>query len=238
MWFFKKKKSWAESGLFVNRGDFHSHILPSVDDGVETEEESLSILSSYEQLGIQQVWLTPHIMEDIPNETSFLKSSFEKFQKAYHGGISLHLSAEYMLDNLFDERLVKEDLLPIGEARMHLLVEMSYFNPSMNYLQTLGKIQNKGYHPLLAHPERYIYMDRRDYALLKSNGICFQLNFFSLLGFYGKEVKEKAFYLLKKGMYDTLGSDVHRATMIDLLQNKMDDKLLPFLQALFEKDEV
>ena len=88
----------AETGFFRGFTDWHCHILPGVDDGVETTEESLAILRLYEQSGIGAVWLTPHIMEDIPNETSALRERFKALQAAYAGPVELHLAAENMLD--------------------------------------------------------------------------------------------------------------------------------------------
>lgn len=119
----------AESGFFHGFTDWHSHILPGVDDGVQTMEEALEILAKYDELGVKEVWLTPHIMEDIPNTTQHLKERFAELRAAYKGNVILHLAAENMLDNLFEERLEKDDLLSIGEKGDHLLVETSYFNP-------------------------------------------------------------------------------------------------------------
>lgn len=158
MWPFKKRISLKSSGIFAGLTDWHSHILPGVDDGVQTMEESLAILQQYEVLGVKAVWLTPHIMEDIPNTTMRLKERFAELQQAYPGPVALHLAAENMLDHLFEERLESNDLLPIGDAGNRLLVETSYFNPPMNLYETLERIKSKGYYPVLAHPERYVYM--------------------------------------------------------------------------------
>ena len=116
MWPFRKRISLRDSGIFEGFTDFHSHILPGVDDGVQTMEESLAILREYESLGVQAVWLTPHIMEDIPNTTAHLKARFSELQAAYTGSVRLYLAAENMLDNLFLERLERNDVLPIGEG--------------------------------------------------------------------------------------------------------------------------
>ena len=170
MWPFKKRISLKASGIFAGLTDWHSHILPGVDDGVQTMEESLAILQQYEVLGVKAVWLTPHIMEDIPNTTMRLKERFAELQQAYPGPVALHLAAENMLDHLFEERLESNDLLPIGDAGNRLLVETSYFNPPMNLYETLECIKSKGYYPVLAHPERYVYMGNRDYRRLKEMG--------------------------------------------------------------------
>lgn len=106
MWFFKKREKQNIIKL-IGFTDYHSHILPGVDDGVQTMDESLEILRLYEEQGIKSVWLTPHIMEDIPNTTAHLRDRFAELQAAYTGGVQLHLAAENMLDNLFEERLGK-----------------------------------------------------------------------------------------------------------------------------------
>lgn len=208
-WPFQQKQTLAESGILRGMTDYHSHLLPGVDDGVQTVEESLEILRLYEQLGIQEVWFTPHIMEDIPNTTAGLRTRFEQFQKNYTGNIRLHLAAEYMLDNLFKERLAHRDLLPIGEEGNHLLVETSYFNSPVDLYTMLDKIKAAGYYPILAHPERYVYMGKKDYIRLIQSKVEFQLNLPSLVGVYGDLVKKKVKWMLKSDFVNIYGMDVH-----------------------------
>ena len=112
------------SSLLSGFTDHHSHILPGVDDGVKKMEVSLQVLQRYEEIGIAEVWCTPHIMEDIPNTTEGLKARFAELCAAYQGSIKLHLAAEYMLDGLFEERLEQGDLLTLGGEGNQLLVEM------------------------------------------------------------------------------------------------------------------
>ena len=218
MWPFTHKRTLEESGFFRGFTDWHCHILPGVDDGVQTMEEALWILAEYERLGVKAVWLTPHIMEDMPNTTGHLRERFTELQTTWQGGVTLHLASENMLDNLFEERLEKNDLLPIGEDGRHLLVETSYFNPPMGLHNILLRIKSKGYYPVLAHPERYMYMDEAEYRRLKSMAVQFQLNLFSLYGLYGKGVRKKASWLQKEGMYDYTGTDLHR---LEVLQSRL-----------------
>ncbi|MDE5976466.1 MAG: capsular biosynthesis protein [Muribaculaceae bacterium] len=210
MWPFKKTTTIRQSGILNGITDWHSHILPGVDDGVKTMDESLKILSLFDELGVKKLWLTPHIMEDYPNETADLKQKFEELRKNWSGNVELHLAAENMLDNLFEERLENNDLLPIGEEGNHLLIETSYYTPPYGMDDMIEAIFSKGYFPILAHPERYRYMEDTDYRKLKERGVKMQLNYLSLAGGYGEHAKKKAEWLVSKGMIDYSGSDIHR----------------------------
>lgn len=201
--------------LFTGFIDYHSHILPGVDDGVQTLEESLECLAIHERLGFKEVWLTPHVMEDIPNTTETLKSRFDDLKQAYSGEIRLHLAAEYMMDPLLSERIESDDLLPIGGK---LLVETSYYDAPENFYDLLESILTKGYVPLLAHPERYNYMCESDYIRLKDMGVRLQLNLLSLVGLYGWQTQGKAERLCKGELYDVAGSDLHSLRQSGLLE--------------------
>ncbi len=215
------KKNYRKSGIFRDFTDWHSHILPGVDDGVETMEESLQILSCYEELGVQQVWLTPHIMEDVPNTPTKLRQRFDELLQAYQGPITLHLAAENMVDNLFLERLAANEILPLGNKGNHLLVETSYFNAPYRFRDILEDIKSRGFTPVLAHPERYMYMDDAYYQDLQKRGILFQLNLMSLLGYYGDPARKKGQSLLASGFYTLCGTDIHSYdTLLDALSEK------------------
>ena len=212
--FFWRKQ---EIPKLVFETDHHSHILPGVDDGVRTLEDSLDILSDYEKLGIKTVWCTPHIMEDCPNTTEDLKERFAMLKESYKGPIKLNLAAEYMMDTLFHRRYAAGDLLTMDGM---LLVETSYFNPPANLDETLSRIMSQGRFPILAHPERYMYMEKDDYKRLKEAGVKFQMNMGSIKGYYGRHAQAKALWLLRKGFYDFYGSDLHRRQMVALLEDK------------------
>lgn len=218
------------SSLLVGFTDHHSHILPGVDDGVKKMEVSLKVLERYEQIGIAEVWCTPHVMEDIPNTTEGLKTRFAELQEAYQGPIKLHLAAEYMMDALFEERLEQGDLLPLGTEGNQVLVETSYFNPPMDLDGLLRRIKQKGLHPMLAHPERYVYMRKERYKELNGNRIRFQLNLSSLAGAYGPEAKDKALWILKQGYYDIAGSDLHSLRNADYWSTRAPRALKKLLQ--------
>ena len=91
----------------------------------------------------------------------------------------------------------------------HLLVETSYFSPPMGLKNILLRIKSKGYHPVLAHPERYAYMDESDYRQLKDMGVKFQINLPSIAGMYGNRIKKKAMFLMREQAIAYIGTDIH-----------------------------
>lgn len=206
--FIKRRQTLLSSGVLAGMEDRHSHILFGVDDGISKLEESLEVLSFQESLGITDVWCTPHIMEDTPNETEALRNRFKELKEAYDGKITLHLAAEYMLDNLFDERFSAGDILTMGEDE--ILVETSTWNPPPELYDKLREIQRAGFHPVFAHPERYRYLSEPSCQRLHDMGVRFQLNLGSLTGFYGLTAQKKAMYILNNGWYTYCGSDCHR----------------------------
>lgn len=210
MWPFSRHYSLEDMGFLSGATDFHCHILPGVDDGIRTPKEALEALAFYKEAGVREVWLTPHVMEDYPNEPEELKLRFEALQEAHEGTPKLHLAAENMMDSLFEQRFFDGNLLPLGPRADYLLVETSYYNPPMRLYELLEEIRSQGFFPLLAHPERYVYMSRKDYVRLRDMGVRFQLNLMSVSGMYGPEAASKARRLLLEGYYGLYGSDLHR----------------------------
>lgn len=250
MWPFSKKRySILESGLLQGMTDCHCHILPGVDDGIQTMDESLRALRKMSELGVREIWLTPHIMEDIPNSPEDLRRRFAELNDSVNDNdnvnanenedenekgnavkvkvnvnvnANVNLAAEHMLDNLFIQRFAADDLLPYQDETFNsplsrrgaggeglLLVETSYFHPPMGLYDILENIRKKGYTPLLAHPERYMYMDDTDYRRLQDMGVKLQLNILSLAGAYGETAACKSHHLLHQGAYSCIGSDLH-----------------------------
>jgi tyrosine-protein phosphatase YwqE len=229
--FFEKHIKLSDSGLLRDFIDWHCHLLPGIDDGIATLEDTLRALQHYESQGIREVWFTPHVMEDIPNDPNTLQEAFERVRRAYKGPLVLHVAAEYMLDNLFERQLRQHAVLPLGDAS-HLLVETSYFNPPMDLQGTLSRIQSAGYHPVLAHPERYVYMTERDYRSLHDRRILFQVNLYSLLGMYGQTARRKARWLVDQGLVDRLGTDTHRVEQfLSALDGKLGEKMVKKLSS-------
>ena len=205
---FHHRESVLGSGLLKGAVDQHSHILYGLDDGVKTREDSLTILQFLASAGLSDLWLTPHVMEDVPNTTEGIRSRFEELKAAYKGSLRLHLAAEYMIDTLFEERLDRKDLLTHGDDCV--LVETSALTPPINLWDVLERMRASGYRPIVAHPERYRYMEKADYRRLHEMGCLLQMNLPSIVGFYGSSARERAEFLVGKGWYSMVGSDCHR----------------------------
>ncbi len=240
MWSLFSKQTIVESNILNGMTDYHSHVLPGVDDGVSTSEKAFELLAFYEELGIRHVWLTPHIMEDYPNKTDILRQQFEKFFTEYvrysKNPVTLSLASENMLDSLFMQRLSGNDLLPIIDSS-HLLVETSYYIPPFHFKELLEQIMNKGYTLILAHPERYHYLSTmQEYEELYHRGIQLQLDIASIVGAYGEEARSKALALLQKGYYSLIGTDVHhKETFVKWINIPIQKTVLKKMKYLIDK---
>ncbi|MBB6240100.1 tyrosine-protein phosphatase YwqE [Pedobacter sp. AK013] len=205
--FSKKNKVTDISWLGV---DMHSHVLPGIDDGSPDVATSLRFVKSLQELGFEQLICTPHIYKELyPNtkETIFkAKSSLQSEMNKAGIALKLAAGAEYMIDQDFN---LEESLCPLDQK--HLLIEMSYLSESPGISKTIFEIEIKGYQPVLAHPERYTFYfkDKSRLRRFKEKGCLLQLNLLSVLGYYGREVKQLAELLLKEKMYDFAGTDLH-----------------------------
>ena len=215
---FKKKNYLVD--LLEGITDFHNHLLPGIDDGAKTVEESLELIKAFENIGIKSFVATPHVMGDYyPNTPETISDAFRILKSELKEGIKLDYSAEYMMDQHFIEIIENNKIINITESKV--LVEMSYFQAPINLNEILFKLQNNSFSPILAHPERYAYNHSRDlskYKDLKSRGCDFQLNMLSLSGHYGSGIQKMAFQLLENDMIDFIGSDVHRIDHIEKIK--------------------
>ena len=215
------KKNAVHTDLLRGTADVHSHLLPGVDDGVQSADDMQAALNAMQEAGVERVFLTPHVMADLPdNRRSYLQDRFACMKQFAPEGIELKLAAEYMLDAGF--RLQMADGLLTYEDRQ-VLVETSYLSPPPDYLNLLYELSLEGYTPVLAHPERYM----------------FQLNLFSLAGVYGARPAKYAAYLMKEGFYDYAGSDLHHPDDYkrNLARLKLSGKMLDGLREVLENNK-
>lgn len=223
MLFFGKKKVTPSVDLSWLGADMHSHLIPGVDDGAPDIATSLELIKGLQALGYKKLITTPHVLWDVyPNTTAQISEGMANLRSAVQSvgiHVELQAAAEYFIDEHFEEDLKnKTPLLPISGKMV--LVEFSMITAPMDLQQVLFRVQMNGYQPIVAHPERYIYLNNRRQFFddLKGAGCLFQLNLLSLIGHYGRSVQELAEYLIKKEYYSLAGTDLHNARHLAALQ--------------------
>lgn len=208
--------------------DLHSHLLPGIDDGAEDMEQSLELIRRLMDMGFQHLITTPHVMADLyPNTPGVIRRKLSEVQKAVKAKgwpVRIEAAAEYLMDEGFEPLLENGNLLALPGKRV--LVEMSFISEPPKLKQYLFRLQTKGYRPLLAHPERYLFLreNNRRYQDLKDRGCEFQLNLLSLTGYYGRPTRENAYKLLTEGLIDYLASDLHHERHAEALEALLTDK--------------
>ena len=220
--------------------DFHNHLLPGIDDGANSAEDSIAMIKKFNEFGVTNFVASPHVMgEFYPNTPETILPALEKVKKILPNGNSINAAGEYMMDQYLIDQLEKNIVLNVTEN--YVLVEMSYFQAPINLAEILFKIQNNNLKPILAHPERYaFYHDNsfEKYKDLKARGCDFQLNMLSLTPHYGTGIQKKAFQLLENGMIDFISSDAHRMEHLEKIGNiKFKKKQLNLLEPIIEKSK-
>lgn len=217
--------------------DIHSHLLPGIDDGAQTFDDTLRLTKALQSFGTSQFITTPHIIEHFWDNTPEIITDKEAVValelKKHKITVPLRAAAEYMMDDSFVSLFQSEKLLTL--KKNYVLVEMSYINPPIQLYAILFDLQVAGYIPVLAHPERYLFYhhNMEEYNKLKRAGCLFQLNLLSVVGYYGVTVTKIAEKLLQKGMYSFVGSDVHHDNHIAGFNRKVKLKdLLPLTEAM------
>ncbi|WP_108868393.1 tyrosine-protein phosphatase [Aquimarina aquimarini] len=223
--------------------DIHSHLLPDIDDGVKTIYQSAYILEQFEKFGFKKVITTPHIMQDMwPNTSQGILDTIKKLKQVIIPlgitKIELQTGAEYMMDDLFYERLKNNDILPLYKD--YILVEMSTFAPPINLNEIVFEIKLAGYTPILAHPERYSFYknDLKKYDELKELGFLFQLNLLSLSGYYSDQIKSFAKKLVTLGYIDFTGTDIHNYHQLYILEKGFKPKIGKKITDLMKKNAI
>ena len=203
--FFKKKNSQTHKLCY--EVDLHSHILPGIDDGSPNTEKSIGLIREMQNWGIRKIIATPHIAEEtFENTPETIKNAWDLLKTALKSeGIEQEIcySAEYRIDDGFIRMFESNQLIPLPDN--YLLVENSFIQ---------------------AHPERYAYYHNQKniYTTMHNNGCAFQVNLLSFYGYYGKSVKEAAFWLAEQGYIDFLGTDLHNMNHVQAISNFLTTK--------------
>jgi len=237
VFFFSKNKPVLKDLIPEGHVDIHSHLLPGIDDGARTFEDTLRLTQALQSFGVAQLITTPHIIEHVWENTQeqilTLKTTTVLELEKNNIRIPFKAAAEYLMDDQFVRLFQSHDLLTLKDN--YVLVEMSYINAPIQLYSILFDLQVAGYIPVLAHPERYLFYHNNfsEYVKLKRAGCLFQLNLLSVVGYYGPQITKIAEQLLAKGMYTYVGSDVHHDNHIKAFNQKVKLKdLVPLKEVI------
>lgn len=241
MFTFFKSKPVLKDLIPDNHIDIHSHLLPGIDDGARTFEDTLRLTKALQGFGVSQFITTPHIIQYVWDNThdQILSKKETTVAELEKNKIIIPFSAaaEYLMDDQFVRLFQSGELLTLKDN--YVLVEMSYINAPIQLYSILFDLQVAGYIPVLAHPERYLFYHNnfREYEKLKRAGCLFQLNLLSVVGYYGAEITKIAEQLLSKGMYTYVGSDVHHDNHIASFEQKVKIKDLTPLKEVIANNQ-
>ena len=222
---FNRKK---ENNKLFYHTDVHCHILPGVDHGSKSVEQSLAMLQAQLNMGIDRVICTSHVTAGtFENTPQSLGDAFQVLKQAVADAnlpVELHYSAEYRLDEYFQQERAAEHLIPMPGN--YLLLENSFQQELLGLDELFFELRIKRYHIMMAHPERYSYYSRRRqrYEELHRRGVKFQVNILSLTGYFGEGARSNALWLLKNDLVDMLGSDMHDLDHAQVIQDYINSK--------------
>ena len=203
--------------------DFHSHILPGIDDGAKDLNEAVELVRAMKSWGFEKITCTPHINADFHNMPSGIHKVFEELQQALEDNsidIQLSMSAEYRLvPETWPEVLEKKWLIPIEDK--YILTELPIAKPwKMQYIKPVEEFRRliaMGLTPVLPHPERYAYLSEKELMEFIEEGAILQCNYGSLAGLYGPEAQQVARKLVDKGLVALYGSDMHNLKYVEVI---------------------
>jgi protein-tyrosine phosphatase len=212
------------SGLLV---DMHSHLIPGIDDGVQSMEESLNMIRQLQSLGYKKLITTPHINQRFPNTPEIISNGLTLVKDAVIKAdidVSIEVAAEYFIEEGIERIINADNLITFGNKS--ILVELSYFMPYPAFSAIIYDLQMKGYDVILAHAERYSYWHKKldEYENLKARDVKLQVNFSSLTGYYSMGVRNTARTLIDNGWIDYAGTDVHNQQYLNNLKKGLSDK--------------
>ncbi|MEJ7821386.1 MAG: CpsB/CapC family capsule biosynthesis tyrosine phosphatase [Chitinophagaceae bacterium] len=229
--FFKKEKQIPEvREAFPVTIDFHSHILPGIDDGSPDIATSIILVQGLYDIGYRKLVATPHVIGDFyKNNPEIINTQLERLKVAcVEAGIKIELSAaaEYMLDDYFLGLLKKKDQI-LTVYKNFILTELPYSVMPMNVNEIVFEIITAGYKPILAHPERYFYYHKNfdEFFRLKELGFLLQINLLSITGYYGPPVAKAARFIFENDLADFVGTDLHHIRHLEALGKKENVRL-------------
>lgn len=227
---FKSKKQLQPIDFSQIGVDMHSHLIPGIDDGSQSMDETIAMLAKFESLGYTKVITTPHIYGDLYKNTSkIILEGLTKVQETSEKiglKITIEASAEYHCDEHFMELINSNNILSINNQ--YVLMEFPFLTELNNWNDYVFKLKAIGYTPIIAHFERYVYWHGsiEKAVQLKELGAKIQLNINSLSNHYGPDVKKQAERLIDAKIVDFLGSDCHKIQHLLLMESNANSKYL------------
>ena len=238
--FSKKEEIIDPIDISFLKNDIHSHLIPGIDDGSPDMETTILLLKKFIDLGFKKVITTPHVMSDYyKNNPEIILSGLDNVRKEIKKqnlNIEIEAAAEYNLEPEFEKLLDDGKLLSFG-AEKFLLFELSFFDEPLRLNETIWKMIEKGFRPVLAHVERYGYW-HNNYDKIEemiNRGVKLQLNIGSVTGAYGPEVKKFAERLIKNEIIDFVGSDCHHLHHLEMINHAI---RLPIFHFLVKQSQI
>jgi protein-tyrosine phosphatase len=236
---FKKTKIEIPEDLDLSwlEVDMHSHLIPGIDDGSKTIEESITLIKRFKEYGIRKIITTPHVMSEFyKNTPEIIEIGLKELRyNLLREGVDIEINAaaEYYLDEIFLEKVQNNSkLLTISDNLV--LVETGFISKPQMLLEILFAMEMQGYKPILAHPERYQYLiqDKNLLSDLMDRDVYFQINLLSLTGFYSKPIKTFAEMLVDEKKVKLVGTDCHNERYLDALESLPKSKYFEKLKEL------
>ena len=214
--------------------DIHNHILPGIDDGAKDVNESLELINGMKNLGYKKIIATPHIYNKLyENNRESITNSYNLIKNKLPKDIEFEFSAEYMLDNIFINKIDDEKLLTINKK--YILVETGFISKPIFFDEATLKLSSNGYKIILAHPERYPYaQDIKTIKSFRNKGIFIQMNLLSICGYYGNKIKKISNEFINNKLVDFIGTDIHNYNQLNYIKNAKINSNIENLKKIFD----
>lgn len=195
--------------------DVHCHLVYGVDDGSTSLNETLQMLKEAKNVGFTDIILTPHFSNYFQVSAEEISKKIEEIKRESQAGINLYQGNEIYITSTLIDDLNNKKSVSLNNSK-YVLFEVPMHNSTYNVDEVIYDILNAGKVPILAHPERYDFVQSDPNWLLNyiERGVLFQSNYASIVGRYGKEAKETVKKLLTHNMIHFLGSDNHKPNTV------------------------
>ena len=218
--------------------DIHSHVLPGIDDGAKNIDQSLELINKMKGMGFSKIIATPHTYSGLYDNTNeSIENAFIKLKRNEIKNVNIDFASEYMLNKSIIEKARNKNLLCLKDN--YVLVEMSYIAEPIGLFEIIYEISVNGYIPIIAHPERYLFInDNKKLYKLKKHGCLFQANLLSITDHYGSMVRKKLDKLIDLNLIDLAGSDIHNINHILAFEKKVKLKNINKLKNIIEQNNM